>query len=153
MKTGFLHNDHVVQALAADRANQAYHIGILPRRLRRGENFPNSEPLCRFVEFLSLDAIAVAQQIPRRGVPGESFQPLPGRPFRRGVRRHSKMDRTPTVVRENHKDEQKPGRDRRNNEEVGRDHVLHVVLQKCPPILRRRLPVPDHVLRDCCLRD
>ena len=118
-----------------------------------GKHFPNSEPGCRFTKLLYIDTIAVAQQIARRGVPWKSFQQLPGSSFRRGIRGHSKMNRASAVMGENHKNKQKPERDRRTNEEVGRDQVLHSVLQKCSPILRRRLPVPWHVLRDCRLRD
>jgi hypothetical protein len=105
------------------------------------------------VEFLSIDAITVAQQIARRGVSRESLKKLPGSPFCREIRGHSKMDRTPTVVRQNHKDKQEPECDCRNYEKVVRDHVLHVVLQKCAPRLPMWLPGPDNVLRDCYLRD
>ncbi len=60
----------------------------------------------------------------------EGFQQLSGSPFRRAMRSHSKMNRTPTVVRENHQDEQNSERDRWNHEEIGRDQGLHGVLQK-----------------------
>ena len=49
--------------------------------------------------------------------------------------------RTPESLRESRKNEQKPEPDRRKNKKVGGDQVLHVVLQKCPPILRRWIPV------------
>jgi hypothetical protein len=75
-----------------------------------------------------MDAIAVAKQVARRTVLRESFQQLPGRPFRHGVRSHSKMNWASTVVRENHKDEQKPERDRWNHEEIGREQGPHLVL-------------------------
>ena len=116
-------------------------------------DFANSKPSCRFTKLLSIDAIAVAQQKAGRAVPRENLQKLPGSPFRRGIRGHSNMNRTPAVVRENHKNKQDPERDRRNHDEVGGDQGLHVVLQKSLPILRRRFSVPDHVLHNCCLPD
>lgn len=85
------------------------------------------------MELLSADAVAVAQQIARCAVPREGFQELPGSPFRRWIRGHNKMDRTPAVVRENRKNKQKAERDRWNHEEIGRDQGLHVVLQKGGP--------------------
>ena len=59
----------MVQALAANRADQALDIGVLPRRLRSREDFANAQPPCRFVEFLSGAPLAIAKQIARRTVP------------------------------------------------------------------------------------
>jgi hypothetical protein len=73
-----MQDDDVVQAFAANRADQALDIGILPRRLRSGEDFANAQPPCRFVEFLSVAAVAIAKQIAGPTVPSESFQQLPG---------------------------------------------------------------------------
>ena len=151
-KTGCIQNNHVVQALPPNRANQSLNVRVLPGGLRSGQDFANSKPSCRFTTPLSIDAIAVAQQKAGRAVPRESFQELPGSPFRRGIRDHSNMNRTPAVVRENHKNKQDPEWDRRNHEEVGGDQGLPGVLQKGAPILRRRLPVPDPVFRHRCLR-
>src|SRR5580704_6085959 len=94
----FIRGYDVVQALAANRADQALDIGILPRRLRSGEDFANAQPPCRFVEFLSVAAVAIAKQIAGPTVPSESFQQLPGRPFRRGIRGYSEMNRTPAIM-------------------------------------------------------
>src|SRR5437773_7325792 len=90
----FIQDDDVVQALAANRADQALDIGILPRRSRSREDFANAQPPGRFVEFLSVARVAIAKQIAGRTVPWESFQQLPGRPFRRGIRGYSEMNRT-----------------------------------------------------------
>jgi len=125
----------VVQALAANRPDQALDIGILPKRSRSREGFANAQPPCRFVEFLSVARVAIAKQIVRRTVPRESFQQLPGRPFRRGIRSYSERNRTPAIMGENHKNKQKPERDRGNHEEIGRDQAVHVVLEKRAPIL------------------
>jgi hypothetical protein len=85
------------------------------------------------MEFLSVGPVAIAKQIAGPTVPRESFEQLPGRPFRRGKTN-------------------KPERDRGNHEEIGRDQALHVVLQKCAPILRRWSPVSDQVLGNRGLR-
>jgi hypothetical protein len=57
----FIQDDEVVQALAANRADQALDIGILPRRSRSRENFANAQPPCRFVEFLAVARVAIAK--------------------------------------------------------------------------------------------
>jgi hypothetical protein len=93
-----IQDDDVVQALAANRADQALDIGILPRRSRSREDFANAQPPCRFVEFLSVARVAIAKQLARRTVPRESFQQLPGRPFRRGIRSYSEMNGTPAIM-------------------------------------------------------
>ena len=38
----FVQHDHVVQAFAADRADQPFNVGILPRRTRSADDFFNS---------------------------------------------------------------------------------------------------------------
>jgi hypothetical protein len=138
----------MVQALAPNRAVHALDIGILPRRSRSPEEFANAQPPCCFVEFFSVARVAIAKQITRRTVPRESFQQLPGRPFCCGIGSYSEMKWTPATMGENHKNKQKAERDRGNHEEIGRDQAVHVVVQKRAPILRRRPPVPDQVLRN-----
>src|SRR5947207_12224940 len=75
----FIQDDDVVQALAANRADQALDIGILPRRSRSREDVANAQPASRFVKFLSVARVAIAKQIARRTVPRESFQQLASR--------------------------------------------------------------------------
>jgi hypothetical protein len=59
----FMQDDDAVQALAANRADQALDVGILPRRSRSGEDFADAQPPCRFVEFLSAERADVGGQI------------------------------------------------------------------------------------------
>ena len=59
----FMQDDDVVQALAANRADQALDKGILPGRSWSREDFANTQPPCRVVEFLSVARIAIAKQI------------------------------------------------------------------------------------------
>src|SRR5271157_4718858 len=60
-QASFIQDDDVVQALAANRADQSLDIGVLPRRSRSREDFTNAQPPCRFVEFLSVARIAIAK--------------------------------------------------------------------------------------------
>jgi len=83
---------------------------------------------------IDIQTVRVVHETPG-AVPREGFEQLASRPFRRGIRRHRKVDRTTAVVRENHEHKQKPKGDRRSDEEVGRDQVLHVVFQERAPTL------------------
>src|ERR1022692_4314468 len=61
-QTGFIQDDHMIQALATDRADQPLDVGVLPRGLRCRENFPNAQPVCRFTKSLSIAPIPIPQQ-------------------------------------------------------------------------------------------
>ena len=56
------------------------------------------------------------------------------------------MNRTSTVMLENHEDEQELEGNRWNEEEICRDQVLSVILEKGSPGLGGRFPVPDQYL-------
>ena len=59
-QTGFIEDDHMIQALAPNRANQALDIGILPGRLWCRENLPNTQPVRRFTELLSVAPVPIS---------------------------------------------------------------------------------------------
>jgi len=127
----FMKSDDVVQALV--RIDQS-----TARRKDSPGDFgaarTSRRPSHSMVRGLSLHrchrgrAAGSAARCPKGKLPGVAGPSIP--PWIRG---HSKMDRTPTIVRENHKDEQQTERDRWHHKEIGRDQVLHMVLQKGPP--------------------
>jgi putative transposase len=132
--------------------DQALDIGILPGRLRSSEKFPDTQPVRRFTKLLSVTSVPVAWQIARCAVPGKGFQQLPSRPFGRRVCSHTEVNHVAPVVRQNHEDKQQVEENRWNHEEVGSDQILHMVLEKCPPCLRRRPSMAHHVLGNRGLR-
>ena len=56
-------------------------------------------------------------------------------------------------MRKDDEHKQQAKRSGRNHEEIGGDQILDVIAQEGAPRLGRRVPVPHHVLGDCCLRD
>src|SRR6266478_5104787 len=89
---GFMEDDDVVQTFALNGTDEPFNVGILPRALRCSQNFVNAHPFRRLAEFLSVRAVAVAQEIPRHTIPRESLEKLMRRPFRcrvRGNRRNA----------------------------------------------------------------
>ena len=76
-----------------------------------------------------------------------------GCPFSGGIGRDSEMHRASAVMAQDYENKQQAEGDRGNDEEVGRNETLRVILQKSPPVLRWRHSSADHVLRDSRLRD
>jgi hypothetical protein len=89
-----------------------------------------------------------AQPTARRGFPRERLNDLVRRPRGGWIGRHVDAKNAPPLVRQHHEDEQDLAEDRRHREEVHRDQVPHVVVEKGSPGRRRRLPPARHVLRD-----
>src|SRR5260370_2962144 len=148
---GLMEDNDVVQALAPNGTDETLNVGILPRALRCSQDFVNAHPSSCLTKLLSIDCVAVAQQVPRGIVPRECFQKLSSSPFACLVSGHSEMHRTSPIMAKNHEGEQELKSDGRHDEEVYGDQVLGVVFEKGSPRLGGRFPVPDHVLGDGCL--
>ena len=69
-------DDDVVEEFAADRADHAFDEGTLPRRARRREDFGNEHALRASPKLAAINGVAIAQEIARRRVIGESFHNL-----------------------------------------------------------------------------
>ena len=69
-------DNDVIEAFAADRADDALDIGVLPRRSRRGDNLLDSHRFEAIAEDLTVRCVAIAQQKARRGIPGEGLGDL-----------------------------------------------------------------------------
>src|SRR5207245_11389806 len=91
----------MVQTLAPDRADESLREGILPRAARGRENSTDSHALHTLPEGVTVDCVAVAQEVGRWGDPGRvarsdtsppphdgerTAPPLAGAPHRRGGR-------------------------------------------------------------------
>jgi hypothetical protein len=85
-------DDHVVQAVAADAANEPFHVGILPWALGANENLLNPHVSHPPPKGCAIDTVSITQQIPRRLVPRKGFYHLLSCPLRRGVFGDVEMD-------------------------------------------------------------
>jgi hypothetical protein len=85
IQRSLVENDHVVEALATNRADDALHVRSLPRRARRRQNFfdPN-DFLC--AKLAAEDAVAVLQQVPRDLFKRKSLAALLAGPLGGGAR-------------------------------------------------------------------
>jgi hypothetical protein len=64
-------DDHVVEALAADGANDPLDEGILPGGSRRGEDLLDVERLDASTELVAVHTVAVAKEISECRAPGK----------------------------------------------------------------------------------
>ena len=144
-------NDDVVQAFTPHGTNQTFDVGVLPRRLRRDEDFVDAHPLCGLTELRPVRAIAVPQEITRRTVPRERFNELMGRPFGGGMCGDGKMHGTSTIMTQDQKNEQYAERNGWHHEEIDRHQVLYMVLEERAPSLGWRFSISKHVLGDSSL--
>jgi hypothetical protein len=126
-------HDHVIEALAADRADKALDEWILPWRLGGDDDFFDADVPHAATEMLAVDAVAITQQEAWCFIPGKGFDDLLSRPFRGWVGGHVEVQHTPTMVGEDEEDEQDLIPHGRDDEEVDRDDVLDVVLEECAP--------------------
>jgi len=99
-----IEDDDVVQTLAADRADDAFDVGILPRRARCRADGRETEGLNRPIERCVEDRVAVVEEEPRVRVVGEGLTELLSGPCGRGVRRHIDMQDTSPVLGQNNED-------------------------------------------------
>ena len=129
-----VHHDDVIEALTSDRADDAFHVGVLPRRSRRCANRLDVHPgdsgrdVCK-------DRIAIVEEIPRRLVLRKGVAKLLCGPGRRRMLGDRHVDDSSTVVREDDEHEEQPERDRRHDEEVGGHDLARVIREKGSPRL------------------
>ena len=84
-QVAFAQHEDMVEALAADRGDEALREGVLPRAGGRGQDFTDSHAPHSLPERGPVDAVAVAEKIGRRRVVREGVHDLLGRPGRGGM--------------------------------------------------------------------
>src|SRR5215472_2856537 len=77
----FVKHHDVVEALAAYRADEAFCVGILPRRLWRREHFADAHPADSLTECSFVNRVAIMEEVTRCAGPRERLNQLLPRPF------------------------------------------------------------------------
>ena len=75
-----IEDDDVIKTFAADRADDALDIGVLPWRSRCSDDLLDRHRLNTIAEGLTIRRFAVSQQKTRCGVPGKGLGDLAGQP-------------------------------------------------------------------------
>jgi transposase len=104
-KMPLIEDDDVVQTLAADRADDAFDVGILPGRARCRADGHETEGLDRPTERRVEGRVAVVEEEPRVRVVGKGLAELLSGPCGRWLIRHIDMQDTTPVVGQDNEDE------------------------------------------------
>ena len=134
----FAKDEDVIQALAPDGADEPLREGVLPRAVRRREDFTDAHALHALPEHVTVDRVAIAEEVGRGGVVREGVHDLLGRPGSGGMLGDIEVEDAPAVVGEHDEDEQNAQARGRNSEEIDGDEVPDVIGQEGAPRLRRR---------------
>ena len=126
-------NDNVVEALAPDRADESLREGILPRAVRDRENFTDSHTRHTLPEDVTVDCVAVAEEVGRCGIVGEGVYDLLGGPVGGGMFGHIEMDDPPAMVSEYHENEEYAQAGSGDREEVEGDEIADMVVKERAP--------------------
>ena len=103
VECSLVENDHMVEALATNRADDALHVGSLPWRAWRRQNFLDPHGFHIPAKLTAEDTVAVSEE-----VPGDLFKRkclaklLPG-PLGGGMRGHIEMHDPASLVSQNQK--------------------------------------------------
>ena len=128
-----IENDEVVQTFAANRANDPFDHGILPRRARGNELLFQAQSFDSTLEIRAIDGIAIPQQIMRRDRVGESFDNLLCCPGSRGRLSDIEMQDFATLMVQHQKDIEHPEGGGWDGKEIHCDHCLGMVLKEAFP--------------------
>src|SRR5258708_22540696 len=82
-------HDNAVKTFPPDRTDRPFTISVLPRRSRRGWPIPNAHRPKAADEDVSVDGVAVTNDVSRRYFPTIGLGELVRNPFSRLVRAHS----------------------------------------------------------------
>ena len=125
----------MIEAVATDTADQAFNVRILPWRSWSRDNILNVHVLDALVEEVTVDRVTIPKQEPRRFVIREGFNDLLGCPARGWMSRDVEMGDHATVMAEHNEAEQNAKRRGRYREEVNRDDVSNMIVEKSAPSL------------------
>ena len=123
-------DDHVIQAFAANTPDEPLDVRILPRTPWGDQHFFNPHMLHPLPKRGAIDAVPIAQQIPRGLVPRKGVHHLLSRPLRRRVFRDVEMDDAAPFMGQDEQHEEHFVGHRRHDKEIQGDQVLHVVVRE-----------------------
>jgi hypothetical protein len=131
-------DEDMVETLSADRADQAFGEGILPRASGSREDFLDLHALHTLAEGVPVDGVSIAEEIGRGGVVRESVHDLLSGPRSGRLRGDVEVHDSAVMVSEDDQDKEHPELSGGNGKEVDRDQVPDIVREERAPGLRGR---------------
>ena len=129
----FAQDEDMLEALAPDRADEPLRERVLPGARGRRQDFADPHAPDSLPEHVTVDAVAIAEQIGWRGLVREGVDDPLGGPGRGGLLGDGEVEDPPAMVGEHHKDEEHPQARRGHREEIEGDQVADVVGEERPP--------------------
>ena len=123
MEMSLTEHEHVVQAFTPDRADESLGERVLPRALRCRQDFTDTQALQALPEHMTVDRVAIAEEIGRGGVVWEGVHDLLGHPGAGGMLGDIEVEDASAVVSEHDEDEQHAQARCGNREEIDGDEV------------------------------
>src|SRR5271155_3724425 len=100
-EVSFAEHNNVVKTFPPDRTDRPFTISVLPRRSRRGWPIPNAHRPKAADEDVTVDGVAVTNDVSRRYFPTIGLGELVRNPFSRWVRSHSQPQDLAAIVMQN----------------------------------------------------
>src|SRR5262249_45993659 len=147
----FPKDDDVIRALSTNRSDESFDIRTLPWAMGSRHHFLDLHPVHPPTELIAVDLVAISQEKARRSLFREGLDNLLCGPSSRRMPGHVEVNHSSAIMGKYDKHEQHAEGRCRNGEEIDRDHLAKVILEKGPPRLRRRLPTLGYQTRDCSL--
>lgn len=130
VKRSLVEDDHMIQALAAYRADDALDVGSLPGATGRGKHFLAAHIADLLHKVVAENPIPIPQEITRCRVPGKRTAELLSGPFHRWMRRYAEVENPATVVCQNQEHVQDLKPDGWHDEEVNRNQAFDGLARK-----------------------
>ena len=121
-------HDHVVDKFSTYCPDYAFRIGILPWRRRCGDDLVSTQTFDLPRNALTVDAVAVSNQITRRGIKRKRLDQLLCCPLRRRMFGHVEVNNSPSIVGKHNENEQHPKHSRRDDEKVDRYEISNMLV-------------------------
>src|SRR5258708_7464410 len=134
-KMRFAQDHDVIQAFSADRADEAFNVSVLPRRLGCGWSIPDAHRSDPATDDGAVGAVSVADEITGRLFPWEGFGELAGDPFRRRVGGSVCPNQLTAMEINDHETIEQLEAHGRNDKQIDSGNVRGVIAEKCLPAL------------------
>ena len=123
----------MIQAFAADTPAQPFDVGVLPRTPRGDHHLFDPHVLYPLPKRGAVDAVPIAQEIPRGLVPREGINDLLCGPLRSGMLSDVEVDDATSMVGQDDQDKEHLVPHRGDHKEIQGHEILHVILQEGLP--------------------
>src|SRR5215510_850198 len=134
-----MQHDHMIEYVTADTADDPLTVGILPWTAGRNFHFFNAYVLDALLKMLTVDRVAVSQEVTWGCLPGKRLDDLLCGPLCCGMLSDVEMHDAAALTRQHDEHEEYLACDGWDDEEITGHEVLDTVVQESFPRWRGRL--------------